>query len=757
MIDLTIFLGAATDTTPTDTLNIRWEDLEDTLHTMTNPGSKGSAGYIVAGVVTGKRSEANCGPATMLVVDYEPPASAESDWDQWPCEFLAHTTDSHLKKTDKNPDAAERWRVFLRVSGVVPAAEYKAVARSLDATIPAGSKIRGRSQPAFLPTREDTTYRAGGAGELDWSALLVAMPRLAARVPTVVSTDRTEDPTAVPTPERWERLISSWVQYWPETNRHDASLALGGLLARGSWPESVCEDFAEEILTRTDSNVSDGLGAVRASLSRGPGAEGVYGIPKLIEILGPTPPEVPRAVAITMFLEAFLAAMQPAPTHPVAIEAVLQRTAAIAAGEDPDELQATLANRLLMKNGAYLACAENVCLVLELYPKWRGVFGWDELANKVVILRRGPEGTNTEHVGAVWSADDDVIHVQRWLTRFLHMKEPSVGHVIAAVRAVSKLNSYHPVRQYLSALRGTWDGVDRNLVGYLGAEPTDYHRAVCAAWLRSAVARAFEPGCQADEVLILEGNQGARKSSLLRALCPSGAWFFNLRADLRNKDFLSAMRGKWIGEIAEIDRLINGREASELKDVITVRVDTYRPAFGREDRDFPRECVICGSTNQTNYFKDETGNRRYRPVQCGAELAADAVAVDRDQIWAQAVTEYDLFVSEGRRSDSPWAWWLNNSVEGAAQEQAAMRAEHDGWEELITEQLSKGGIVTTEQGCFTTLAALGALPGAIPGAQVEQKHSRRMSKVLRKLGYTWGWCGSRADRVKGWTPIKESA
>ena len=55
-------------------------------------------------------------------------------------------------------------------------------------------------------------------------------------------------------------------------------------------------------------------------------------------------------------------------------------------------------------------------------------------------------------------------------------------------------------------------------MAYLGAEDTEYSRAVGSRWLVSAVARVLRPGAKADCCLILEGAQGIRKSTALRTL-----------------------------------------------------------------------------------------------------------------------------------------------------------------------------------------------------------------------------------------------
>ena len=138
----------------------------------------------------------------------------------------------------------------------------------------------------------------------------------------------------------------------------------------------------------------------------------------------------------------------------------------------------------------------------------------------------------------------------------------------------------HPVRDYLDALR--WDGVPRLehwTITYLGAEDTPLNRAFGSRWMISAVARIMQPGAKADHMLILEGPQGAKKSSALKALAGAD-WFTDELAEIGSKDAAQQMRGIWIIEIAELDA-ISRAEVSRIKAFLTRTTDRYRPPYER--------------------------------------------------------------------------------------------------------------------------------------------------------------------------------
>jgi len=246
-----------------------------------------------------------------------------------------------------------------------------------------------------------------------------------------------------------------------------------------------------------------------------------------------------------------------------------------------------------------------------------------------------------------------------------------------SVGAVARETRIHPVRTYLGAL--TWDGtprLERWTSRYLGAAPTDLIHAMGSLWLISAVARIYRPGVKADHMLILEGEQGARKSTALKILAGE-EWFTDELPDLGSKDAAIHMQGVWIVEIAELDA-IGRAEVSRIKAFLTRTTDRFRPPYGRHTVEIKRQCVFTGTVNPDTYLRDETGNRRFWPIRCGV-IDIAGLQQDRDQLWSEAVARFK----------SGAIWWLEDKeLLKAARDEQDKRYQSDAWDGLIDRWLT---------------------------------------------------------------------
>jgi len=287
--------------------------------------------------------------------------------------------------------------------------------------------------------------------------------------------------------------------------------------------------------------------------------------------------------------------------------------------------------------GGIAQTIENVVTILRHDPKLADCLALNEMAHNIVAKRSLPwrevKGTSQ------WIDADDAA-LRYYLERVYGLS--GKDRIFDAVNVVAAENKFHPVREYLEGC--AWDGVPRVetlLVDYLGAEDNVYTRAVTRKTLAAAVARIYRPGIKFDYMLTLRGRQGLGKSALIAKL--GGQWFSDTFTTMQGKDAYEQVMGVWIMEVGELAGMRKA-EAETIKLYISKQTDRFRPAYGRRLQEFPRQCVFIGTTNETQFLRDTTGNRRFwvvdTPNKPARDMWADLTPETVRQIWAEAVQIY---------------------------------------------------------------------------------------------------------------------
>lgn len=282
---------------------------------------------------------------------------------------------------------------------------------------------------------------------------------------------------------------------------------------------------------------------------------------------------------------------------------------------------------------------KNVKLIIENVVGQK-TFVFDEFS------RAQTYGLNTPWGGVLGEKieDADEIKIKDWFSTSGFKFEPNTNLVAEVITQICTSNSFHPVREYLEGIE--WDGVNRLdgwLQTYLGAEGDErYLSAVGRKFLVAAVARVYEPGKKFDHMPIFEGLQGIGKSTVGRILA-GDKWFYDSELNMNDKDSALNLQGQWIVEMGELAN-INRQDVRVIKSFVVRQVDKVRPPYGKRMVEIARQCVFFGTTNDDNYLKDKTGNRRFWPVCIpkGAVIDLEGLKADRDQLWAEALNVYDL-------------------------------------------------------------------------------------------------------------------
>lgn len=358
---------------------------------------------------------------------------------------------------------------------------------------------------------------------------------------------------------------------------------------------------------------------------------------------------------------------------------------------------------------------KNVELMLSHHPDFKGRMMLNDFSYKVWIVGGLPCDRGEPPVRIV--SDHDYVSVAAWMNTV--GLAPSITTVGSMMSLVASRDTFDPVKKYLTDLK--WDGEFRIkdwLATYAGAEPTEYTQIVGQRFLISAVARVFKPGSKVDTMLVLEGPQGLKKSTLARGLFGS-EWFSDQVGDVTSKESSIQIQGLWAVEVAEMDSF-NRADDKAVKSFLSRIDDRYRPTFGINTIERPRRCVFIGTYNPDGHgiIKDSTGARRYWFVAC-RKIDIEAAMRDRDQLWAEAVEHYQV----GEQ------WWLEPHEEVLAKAEQLERQEADLWDDNIGHWLREKLPGMTFRAAEVVHEAL-----AIP---IERRDSRtlvRVGKILSKLG-----------------------
>ncbi|QOG17594.1 virulence-associated E family protein [Bradyrhizobium sp. SEMIA] len=337
----------------------------------------------------------------------------------------------------------------------------------------------------------------------------------------------------------------------------------------------------------------------------------------------------------------------------------------------------------ISENGKPLPIVTNALVALRRDPNISDAFAYDEMQRCVMLLHEIGQPFAPFNSRPV--VDEDVTIVTEYLQK-AGIRRIARDTVRDAVNAWARERSFHPIRDWLQSL--IWDGQKRVNVWMttkLGAALNPYTQAIGKMFLISLVARICEPGAKVDYMVVLEGTQGAMKSSAC-AILGGDYYSDNLPEIGEGKDVSQHLRGKWLIEIGEMHALKRA-ESAQLKAFITRQVERYRPSYGRFEVTEPRQCVFIGTTNKDAYLRDETGGRRFWPVKVG-QIDTAGLAEDREQLFAEAVHLY--------KEGEPW-WPDRNFERQHIRPEQEARFEADAWQDPIENYLATQHKVTVGQ------------------------------------------------------------
>ena len=371
----------------------------------------------------------------------------------------------------------------------------------------------------------------------------------------------------------------------------------------------------------------------------------------------------------------------------------------------------------------YTQNTENMCRILRHHKLFKGKLRYDEFKNTLEIKKSDFDSDEER-----WQdfEDHDVVNIQTTIS-ILFSCFGKVGKemVYDAILKIMKENTIDSAKDYVKSL--VWDNtprLDTWIHSVYNTPDDEYHRAVGANWLKGLIKRICVPGCKFDYVLVLEGEQGTLKSTSLSVIgdvyADQPSWHCETTMSTDNKDFFMQFQGKAIIEFSEGETL-SRTEVKKMKAIITTASDKYRPAYGRLSVDFPRRCVFAMTTNQTEYLKDETGNRRWLPVACQGNANIDWLRENRDQLFAEAYHRVMI------KKESTWEF-----PEEATKEMQDQRRVHSPSRDLIADwYLNKLTNEDRDNGITTYQVFRDALHAGMPMKSLTRYEEMEIADVLK--------------------------
>ena len=282
-----------------------------------------------------------------------------------------------------------------------------------------------------------------------------------------------------------------------------------------------------------------------------------------------------------------------------------------------------------------LSTLANIILILRNDKELKFKIFKDIFSSRILVRDGVPWDRKFETPDRIWNDTDDA-GLRWYLESFYGIT--STNKIMDGVSLIAEENAENKVATRLQSTQ--WDGEKRLetlFIDYLGCEDNVYTREISEKSLVAAVRRAIYGGIKWDNMPILIGPQGVGKSTFLKILGMD--WYNDSLVNVEGKDACELIQGSWILEMGELSSLRKS-ELNLVKNFLSRTDDIFRASYGRRAQKYPRRCAFFGTANDTNFLRDETGNRRFWPIDCSIYKPKKSIFNDLndelDQIWAEA-------------------------------------------------------------------------------------------------------------------------
>lgn len=353
--------------------------------------------------------------------------------------------------------------------------------------------------------------------------------------------------------------------------------------------------------------------------------------------------------------------------------------------------------------------------ILDSHPGIKDKIWYDYFLRDIVINIGPGEARSIE--------DRDYINLLVFLQGCANMKAHKfkISHVKNAIKSIIGEKHRSVAKDFMDKCHKNWDSecrISSFFIEHCNAEGDELYLAELARnFFVGIVARIYcTSGAKVDSMLVIEGEQGAGKSSLAEVL--SNGWHNSAQSRADSKDFLQETGGSMIVEIDELHSFKRVPPES-IKKIITCATDKYRVPYADKPQPFPRQFVFVGTTNNSEYLDDPTGARRYWPLKCG-EIDTETIKNIVPQLYGEAVTLFKQGVK----------WWeFSGPSQKVLKDQHSEKFITDPWDKELEKYLVGKEYVIIEEFLLSLQSA-----GYEEVFKLTKSHECRVARMLRHRG-----------------------
>ena len=239
--------------------------------------------------------------------------------------------------------------------------------------------------------------------------------------------------------------------------------------------------------------------------------------------------------------------------------------------------------------------------------------------------------------------------------RELYMQKLScTPEIISSILFSSFSPRIDPIKEYLLNLVPSQNGAIEALANTVTVTNPKLWIPYFTRWIVGVTANSLcDEKCLNHTALVLSGNQGVLKTSLMELLIPQSLgspYIYTGSIDVHSKDMQSLMAEYMFINIDDQLKSLNLRDVNMLKTLITLPKVKYRRPYDIFIEEYPHRASFMATINGIDFLCDESGSRRF--------LSFEAINIDFDT--AKSININSVYENAMYLFNSGFRYWFNS-------------------------------------------------------------------------------------------------